>query len=208
MFETAKPRELGVFINGPFDSAYAPILDAIAFTVTVCGLKARCGLEVSDSGELRLQKILRLLQASRFSIHDLCRVELDSDSALPRFNMPIELGIALGMKHLGHEAVRDHAMLVLDSEPYRYIRFASDLAGVDIAAHGNTPELAIRVTRNFLAPFFVGLPDGATIYLLYNSFEDTLPDMAAAARQSVASLTFVDRLRHIESFVTALGPEN
>ncbi len=207
MSATSVSRGQCVFINCPFDQAYAPILDAIAFTVTACGLKVRCGLEVTDGGELRLQKILRLLAASRFSIHDLSRVELDSDSSLPRFNMPIELGIALGMKHLGYDSVRDHAMLVLDSEQFRYVRFASDLAGVDISAHGNSPELAVRVTRNFLASFFDKLPDGETLNLFYGTFEDALPEMAVAARQSVASLTFVDRLRHIEAFVSSLGTE-
>jgi hypothetical protein len=200
-------RENSVFVNCPFDSAYAPMLDALVFAISACGLKVRSALEVADSGELRLQKILRLLENSGYSIHDLCRIELDPDSSLPRFNMPLELGIALGMKHLGNRKVKGHAILVLDSERYRYVRFASDLAGVDISAHGNTPERIVRVTRDFLATHRPSLPDGNAIYRLYEAFEDALPAIAAAARQTAASLTFVDRLRHVETFLGTLSSE-
>ncbi len=199
-------RRSSVFINCPFDAEYAAIHDALVFAISASGFTVRSGLEVVDSGELRLQKIVRLLGASSFSIHDLSRIELDPDSALPRFNMPLELGIALGMKHLGNSKVKDHSLLILDSESYRYIRFASDLAGVDISAHGNTPERAVRVARDFLAAHRPGLPDGDAILGLYEVFEDALPVMAGAARQSVDSLTFIDRLRHIQAFLATLDP--
>ena len=194
-------RESSVFINCPFDSEYAPLLDALAFAISACGFKVRSALEVTDSGELRLQKILRLLEISRFSIHDLCRIELDPDSALPRFNMPLELGIALGMKHLGNRKVKDHTILILDSERFRYLRFASDLAGVDISEHGNTPKRVIRATRNFLATHRADLFDGEAIFRMYVAFEEALPFMAEAAKQSVGSLTFIDRLRLVEAFL-------
>lgn len=202
-----KVRDDSVFINCPFDAEYAPIHDALVFAISACGCTVRSALEVVDSGELRLQKILRLLGQSKFSIHDLSRIELDPDSALPRFNMPLELGIALGMKHLGNAQVRTHALLVLDSERFRYVRFASDLAGVDISAHGNTPERAIRVARDFLAVHRSALPNGDAIFSLYEVFENALPIMARAARQTVSSLTFIDRLRHVEAFLATLEPE-
>lgn len=200
-------RSNSVFVNCPFDREYAPIHDAIIFAILACGFKARSGLEIADSGELRLLKIVRLLGSAKFSIHDLSRIELDPESALPRFNMPLELGIALGMKHLGRRSVIDHALLILDAEPFRYLRFASDLAGVDISEHGNTPARAISRVRDFLAPHKNGLPDGDTIFQIYLAFEDRLPSICATARQSVASLTFIDRLRHIQTFLEILQPE-
>jgi hypothetical protein len=195
-----------VFINCPFDDEYAAIHDALVFAISACGFKVRSALEVIDSGESRLLKIVRLLEQSQYSIHDLSRIELDPISALPRFNMPLELGIALGMKHLGNTKVRDHALLVLDSDRYRYVRFASDLAGVDISAHSNTPERAIHMARNFLAAHRPSLPDGDSIIGLYGVFEDVLPVMAKRARQSVGSLTFIDRLRHVEAFLALMEP--
>jgi len=70
-----------VFLNCPFDRAYQPVFRAIVFAIHDCGLRARCALEESDSGDLRLRKIVRLLKTCRYSIHDLSRVH-------GRLNMP------------------------------------------------------------------------------------------------------------------------
>ena len=190
----------GVFINCPFDLAYRPIFDAIVFTVIACGLRARSALEIVDSGELRLTKITRLLKDCAFSIHDLSRVELDAESALPRFNMPIELGIALGLKEYSR---RPHTLLILDSERFRYQKFASDLAGLDISAHRNDPKIVISRVRNFLAPAVATLPTGDILFNFYSQFESALPKMSAAAKQSLGELTFSDRAEHIASFIEA-----
>lgn len=198
---TAALRDQSVFINCHFDAAYEPVFDAIVFTVATCGLRVRSALEIADSGEVRLIKILRLLSSSRFSIHDISRVELDGDSGFPRFNMPIELGAALGMKHLGRAKLREHNLLVLDSERYRYQKFASDLAGIDISAHKGTPEGAIACVRNFLATHYSVLPSPSVIKEAYLLFEASLPGMAAAAKQIPSELTFIDRLQHIQMFV-------
>lgn len=193
---------LAVFVNCPFDEGFRPMLDAIVFAVRFCGYTVRSALEAQDSGELRLTKITRLLAASRFSLHDISRVELDKSSGLPRFNMPIELGIALGMKHLGRPNVRDHRLLVLDTERYRYQQFASDLAGVDISAHGGAPARVITAVRDFLASAHVRhLPGGDAIAEAHASFTTALPALAAIERQSVAALTFAERLRHIDVFL-------
>ena len=192
----------GVFINCPFDLGYRPIFDAIVFTICVCGFRARSALEVIDSGELRLTKIMRLIKDCRFSIHDLSRVELDAENDLPRFNMPIELGIAMGLKEYSRRA---HTLLILDSERFRYQKFASDLAGLDIAAHGNIVERAIPRVRNFLAVAQSALPTGDVIVEFYRQFELALPALSAAAKQSVAELTFSDRARHIDNFIAFAG---
>jgi hypothetical protein len=181
------------------------MFDAIVFAVMACGLRARSALEMSDSGELRLQKIVRLIENARFSIHDLSRIELDTANQLPRFNMPIELGMALGMKFLGRKLLRDHAILVLDSERYRYQKFASDLAGFDISVHDNVPENAIRVTRDFLSAHMPAVPGSALIVELFAAFETTLPKIAGSARQPVSEMTYSDRLRHIEAFLADAG---
>lgn len=201
-------RGRSLFINCPFDERYRTIFDAVVFATKMCGFEVRSALEIADSGELRLQKILRLIAATRFSLHDLSRVELDADSSLPRFNMPIELGIALGMKHLGRARLRDHHLLVLDSEPYRYQRFASDLAGVDIAAHGSEAPRAVAAVRDFLGPHAERpLPSASVMIDAYDSFEGALPDMLSATRQISGELTFADRIAHITEFLTRLaGP--
>ena len=194
-------REASVFVNCPFDARFKPLLDAIVFAAAACGMHVRSALEVADSGELRLQKIMRLLEGSRYSIHDISRVEPDPETRLPRFNMPIELGAALGMKHLGRARLRDHRMLVLDTDKYRYQKFASDLAGVDISAHGDAPAKAIGAVRDFFATHFPSpLPSPSLIEDGYTVFESALPAMAKAANQTEAELTFRDRLQLISLF--------
>src|ERR1051325_3511272 len=103
--------DLNVFINCPFDTTYSPIFEAIVFAVHDAGFRPKCARERLDSSEVRLQKIVALIRESRFSIHDLSRTEVDSSSALPRFNMPLELGIDLGCKAFSRQH-KDKSFLI------------------------------------------------------------------------------------------------
>jgi hypothetical protein len=49
-----------VFINCPFDDGYRPLFRATVFAVYDCGFNPRCALEVYDSGQVRIEKIMRL----------------------------------------------------------------------------------------------------------------------------------------------------
>lgn len=197
-------RQPSVFINCPFDPKYRDLFDALIFTVAFCDFNVRTALEIVDSGEARLTKIVRLIGDSALSIHDISRVELDR--GLPRFNMPIELGIVLGAKHLGTKRHRRHQLLVLDGasheERFRYQALASDLAGVDIRTHENSPQKLVEAVRDFLAPnSMLPLPGGSAVALGLSDFAAELPEMANRARQDAAKLSFVDRLRHLGSFL-------
>lgn len=105
-----------VFINCPFDSAYKPLFDAMVFAVYDCGFVARCALEEDDASEARIDKIYSIIADCRYGIHDISRTELDTDSNLPRFNMPLELGVFLGAKKFGIEEQKRKKSLVLDRE--------------------------------------------------------------------------------------------
>lgn len=109
-----------VFINCPFDPAFRTLLEAIVFTVHDCGFVARSALEADDSSQVRIAKIYRIISDCGFGVHDLSRTELDPTHSLPRFNMPLELGIFLGAKRFGDDTQRcaderravDHLALV------------------------------------------------------------------------------------------------
>lgn len=58
-------------------------------------------METEDSGEERIRKIKRIIRECRYGIHDISRVELDAVHQLPRFNMPLELGLFLGAQEYG-----------------------------------------------------------------------------------------------------------
>lgn len=194
-----------IFVNCPFDEAYRPLFDAVVFAITACGYRVASALQVADSGELRLEKLYRLIATAAHSIHDISRVEIDGTSGLPRFNMPIELGIALGHGRYARRRPKPR-LLILDRERYRYQVFASDLAGLDIAEHGDTPEQAIGCVRDFLATDVPGLPTADRIVGTYRSFELFLPTLAAARGQSADRLSFPDRVRLVEDHLALVAP--
>jgi len=134
-----------VYINCPFDGEYRPIFEALVFAVHDCGFIARCALELEDGSQVRIDKIERLIGACRFGIHDISRTELDSRWSLPRFNMPLELGIFLGAKRFGTGDQRKKVGLILDRETERYQRFCSNIAGQDIRSHNRSPREAVSL---------------------------------------------------------------
>ena len=90
-----------VFINCPFDREYAPLFDAIVFATVCCGFMPRSALESGDVAESRLDRITRAIFNSRYSIHDLSRCGGEGDENLARFNMPLELGMAMAKRFIG-----------------------------------------------------------------------------------------------------------
>ena len=112
-----------VFINCPFDDEYGPTFRALIFAVYACGFRVRSARELDDSGQTRIDKLYGLIEDCRYGIHDLSRTELDAANGLPRFNIPLELGIFLGAKRYGGPAQKLKRTLILDVEPYRYQRF-------------------------------------------------------------------------------------
>jgi hypothetical protein len=140
-----------VFINCPFDPGFSDIFRAIVFAVRACGFQPRCAMDESDGSVVRIDKIQNLIEQCDWSIHDLSAVELDAHTAMPRFNMPLELGIALGAKRFGGPRQRIKRLLILERDAHRYDKSTSDLSGQDIAVHGGKPDDAIRAVRNWLA---------------------------------------------------------
>jgi len=124
--------EDNVFINCPFDDEYKPIFDAVIFAVHDAGFVARCALEISDAAQNRFDKIVEIISECKYGIHDISRTELDPINSLPRFNMPLELGIFLGCSKFGGTKDRMKMCMILDKEQYRYQKFISDIAGQDI----------------------------------------------------------------------------
>lgn len=187
-----------VFLNCPFDRKYRPLMRALLFAVHDCGFQARSALEIQDSGEVRVQKILRIIGESPLGIHDISRVELDLSSNLPRFNMPLELGLFLGAKAFGAADQQAKRCLVLDSEPYRYQKYCSDIAGQDIQAHKTKPYIAIELVRNWLSttPTAQGMviPSGSVIVKRYKQYRAELPAWCSKLQLDPRRLTFGDDL--------------
>ena len=188
-----------VFVNCPFDAEFQPIRDAIVFSIIDCGFIARCALESANSGEVRIEKIAKIIRDCRFGVHDISRTELSANTGLPRFNMPFELGLFLGASRFGGASQRTKNCLILDSKLYRYQTFLSDIAGQDICAHNNAPGEAIVQIRNWLAANspHAKLPGGKAIADHYQKFQQDLPSLAGGANCLPAELTFAELRDHI-----------
>lgn len=142
--------EKNVFINCPFDEEYEPLLQAILFCVLYLSFRPRLALERADSSQNRLAKISGLISESRYSIHDLSRLQAKEVGEFYRLNMPFELGIDYGCKRYADGHFKTKRLLVLEEKKYRYQAALSDLAGCDIQIHNNDFEKVIRVVRNWL----------------------------------------------------------
>ncbi len=182
-----------VFINCPFDPGYRPLFEAIVFVTYYCGFRPRCALEVDDSSQVRIEKITGIIRDSRLAVHDISRTQLDRTIRLPRFNMPLELGMFLGAKLFGSGAQRRKAAIVLDEDRYRYQKFISDIAGQDIRAHGRSVDEAIHQVRNFLSTHNdadVLLPGGSRVAKQYRRFRRDLPALCRKLHHYSLELTF------------------
>lgn len=164
------------------------------FAVIECGLGPRSALEVIDAGEVRIEKISHIIRDCRWGIHDISRTEL-TDRGLPRFNMPLELGLFLGARRFGAGVQRRKSCLVLDRERFRYQEFVSDIAGQDISAHGDDPVRAMKGVRDWLAASRAGTrhpPGQASIAARHARFTAELPAICAATHRDAGELTFAE----------------
>lgn len=183
---TRPARARSVFINCPFDADYKPLFRATCFTILACGYTPRCALDHSDSGIVRFTAIVKTLTECGLSVHDISRVQLDRNSSLPRFNMPLELGADLGLRLYGPARQRDRRILILDTEPHRYDTTLSDISGMDIEAHGDESDRIIRHVRNWLNANREAdrpvLPGAAAIAADHGAYQKIVPDIISELR--------------------------
>lgn len=173
-------KNLDVFLNCPFDKEYADLFQAIVFTVTACGYRLRCALEENDGGDVRLEKLCKLIGQSSRSIHDLSRVAVN-EAGLPRFNMPFELGLVIGAKKFGSKQHRLKSALIMTKEQFKLPAYMSDLGGNDPLAHKDEADEVIKIVRNYLktrADEDIPLPGAKLIQTEFHSFLVTLPGIA------------------------------
>ncbi|MFQ6032650.1 MAG: hypothetical protein ACE5K2_06990 [Candidatus Zixiibacteriota bacterium] len=194
-----------IFINCPFDKDYIPLLKALLFTIMDCGLNPRIASERFDSGEERFKKIRELIKESRYSIHDLSRMEPLKSKDFPRFNMPFELGLDLGGRYFGPEPLTRKRCLVLERERYRFQKVLSDVAGSDIREHNSDPETLVRGVRNWIfGNVKKGIRSGTKIWQRYNeflfSFESSVKRMGFT-KKDIDEMPVVEFIYFIKSWI-------
>lgn len=196
-----------IFLNVPFDSRYRSLFDALIFAIYDCGFVARSAFETDDGTQVRMEKLLEIIASSKYGVHDISRTGLTGPDRLPRFNMPLELGLFMGAKHFGGSPHHLKRGLVLDRDPYRYQKFCSDIAGQDIRAHGNDPSRAIRAVRDWLraTPEVKGktIPGAGYIVRRYHLFKGQLPNLCKRFNLDRRELHFVDYINLVVGWLRA-----
>jgi hypothetical protein len=166
------PDPNGVFLNVPYDEEFSSLY--VAYIVGLCqlGMVPHLATEIPGGGR-RLNRIVQLIQSCRYSIHDLSRVELSvAPTAVPRFNMPLELGMTITWEILNPD---QHTWFVCESEPYRLQRSVSDLNGTDPYIHNGTPEGVMRELCNaFPHDRTLSVPNMLEVYRFVNGLLDAI----------------------------------
>lgn len=183
------------------------MFEAIVFTIQACGFRPICARSRLNSGDVRLQKIVDLIASCRYSIHDLSRTELDRVSTLPRFNMPLELGIDLGCRAFG-VGQSGKSFLIFDRERFRFQTYVSDIAGQDIADHGNDSNMAIARVRDWLRTEArrTNIPGAKAMQSKYVAFRKALPALCVRFELDISALTFDDFIFVVGTWLTPPTP--
>jgi hypothetical protein len=154
---------------------------------------------------IRFAKLLKLIRESRRTVHDLSRIELGAN-ALPRFNMPFEVGLAMGAKHFGKPDQRQKTALVMVRANHALPAYLSDMGGSDQQAHNNDPSEVMRIVSRYLHQTPAGGPVPGRTWLV-NSLalfkREVLPAMATAAKRGLDETDPFDDYRVYLSFVNA-----
>lgn len=196
-------RADAVFLNCPYDRQYRPLFRALVFVVFDCGFLPRCALEDGNSSVVRIDKIKRIIRQSKYSVHDISRTQLHWKTRLPRFNVPLELGLVLGAKTYGAGVQRKKRCLVLDREPRRFRDFISDIAGQDVCGHNNDPKAVIKCVRDWLSTVSrrVTIPGSREVWTRYIGFVDELPRLCKELKWDPGKLLFIELSHLIQSWL-------
>lgn len=196
--------ELNVFVNCPFDDDYRQLLITAIFTVKFLGYKPRLSLERADSAESRIEKIVGLINESKFGIHDLSRMVSTGSEEHFRMNMPFELGIDYGCQKLKGDVWAKKQILILEKERYRYQKALSDLSGSDIKNHDDDPIKLIKVIRDWFVTVESLRVDGAKkIWNSFNDFQAYLYDEVVEkdGHDSVDDVQITEVMQHMSDWL-------
>ncbi len=137
--------EKSVFINCPFDKKYIDdLLKPMLYVLIRNGFIPRLSLEISDSGQVRLEKITSIIKSCKYGIHDLSIVKSTKAKEFARMNMPFELGIDFGLKFSNINPQKTKQFLILEAVKYDYMKAISDINGLDPKVHYNDTEKIIE----------------------------------------------------------------
>ncbi|MHC8509737.1 MAG: hypothetical protein ACYYKD_10190 [Rhodospirillales bacterium] len=200
-----------VFINCPFDEDYMELLEAMLFCLISLGFTPRLANERLETGENRLDKIVEMISAAKYSIHDLSRCKAEKASDYFRMNMPFEYGLDLGLRMSGVAKMKNKKFLIFEGRQYELKKALSDAAGQDVEWHDDNYKNVIRKVRNF---FYVeagvtGAPGSARVINDYATFQGWMMDKKIYEGHSEAdalNLPTRERLDEMQAWIKCGKP--
>jgi hypothetical protein len=131
-----------VFLNVPYDDAFENLFLAYIAGLSAFGFAPRATLEIPFSRR-RLERITSLIESCEYSIHDMSRVQIDRLAPrTPRFNMPFELGVTIGIRN------PKHFWIVCETVKHRIKKSLSDIDGTDVYVHDGRVRGVFRELAN------------------------------------------------------------
>lgn len=205
MAKISTPYQKSVFVNCPFDLAWRDKFRSIVFTVLACEFKPRCSWEQDDTGDVRINKIMAIIEQCKYGIHDLSQENA-------RLNMPLELGIYIGCRQYNPDNKhRDKKYLVFEGNAFNLKKSLSDLSGQDVKTHEDDILTIMQGVRDWLddkcskRKGSLILPHGPALKEHFDNFTSSLPDLCAAMNYgwTVDTMTYQDYLYLASPWITA-----
>lgn len=196
--------ERSVFLNCPFDDSFAPLLHAAILTIAALGFTPRCARETEGESDPRIDRIAKGLRESKYSIHDLSRFQGEGPDNISRFNMPLELGMALSIRYQGKVSGNPHNWVALVPLGFVHQKFISDLAGFDPPSHEQTPVTVIRSVAGWLMiqPDFT--PPAPSPKKILAAYPDLVKLLDEAKNDGLGHLTWPMIMKSVERVISAL----
>jgi hypothetical protein len=141
-------REYQVFLNYPFDEAFAEFEDALHFAVVAANLLPVCAKDLTDPDRPRLDALIDAIRHCRYSGHDFSHIYGDGADNIARMNMPLEMGMAVF--HALDTQRQEHRCAFFVPRPHEYHRAASDLAGLDPRCYNSDPRELVAAVYEWL----------------------------------------------------------
>jgi hypothetical protein len=167
-------QQYQVFLNYPFDEDAESLSMALHFAVVAAGLLPVCAMDMTSPDKPRLSMLVDAITSCQYSAHDLSRCTGEGNGNLARFNMPVEMGMALF--HALHNQSSSHRCAFFVTGQHDYKRFASDLSGLDPYFYDSDDVLLLRMyewLRDNLNAAFITRPS-AEIGDIYSEFKTRL----------------------------------
>jgi hypothetical protein len=194
--------EGSVFLNCPFDDLFAPLFHAAVLTIGALGFTPRWARETEGESEPRIDRIARGLRESKYSVHDLSRLQNEGPDNLPRFNMPLELGMAVSLRYLGKISGVPHSWVALVPQGFVHHKFISDLAGFDPPAHDQTPSSVIKAISGWLTIQPDYSPPAPSPRTIFEAYPELVRLLKEAEGEALGHLTWPMIIKSVGRVIT------